>query len=73
MKDKVTFTRRRFLWFVTAAVLVGVLLRLWATFDLAAINGGANNMLSPSKVTDMATYIDLADFSAEERIINKNE
>ena len=60
-KNKFTFVRRRFLWFAAAAVLVGVLLRLWAAFDLAAMNGGANNMMSPSRVTDMATYIDLAD------------
>ena len=60
-KTKSTFARRRFLLLVAAAALVGVGLRLWVAFDFAAINGGANNMLSPAKVTDMATYIDLAD------------
>ncbi|MBP5530855.1 MAG: glycosyltransferase family 39 protein [Lentisphaeria bacterium] len=60
-KNTFTFTRRRFLLFAAAAVLVGVLLRLWAAFDFAAMNGGANNMMSPAQVTDMATYIDLAD------------
>lgn len=53
--------RRRFLWCVAAAVLIGVGLRLWVACDLAAMNDGVNNMLSPAKVTDMATYIDLAD------------
>lgn len=56
-----SFARRRFLWCVAAAALVGAALRLWVAFDLAAMNGGINNMLSPAKVTDMATYIDLAD------------
>ena len=58
---KFTLPRRRFLLIVAAAVLTGVALRLWVACDLAAVNGGANNMLSPAKVTDMATYIDLAD------------
>ena len=58
---KITLDRRRFFWCVGAAALTGVILRLWVAFDFAAMNGGANNMLSPSKVTDMATYIDLAD------------
>ena len=57
---KFTLTRRRFLWLVAVAALLGAGLRLWVAFDFAAINGGVNNMLSPSKVTDMATYIDLA-------------
>ena len=54
------FPRRRFLLLTAAAVLVGAALRLWVAFDFAAMNGGANNMMSPSKVTDMATYNDLA-------------
>ena len=58
---KLSLARRRFLWCVAAAALVGFALRLWVAFDLAAMNGGMNNMLSPAKVTDMATYIDLAD------------
>ena len=58
---KFTLTRRLFLSLVSAAVPVGVALRLWVAFDLAAVNGGLNNMMLPSKVTDMATYIDLAD------------
>ena len=58
---KFTLDRRRFLWCVGAAVLLGVVLRLWVAIDFSAMNGGANNMLSPSRVTDMATYIDLAD------------
>ena len=58
---KFTLTRRRFLWLVAAAVLIGAGVRLWVAFDLAGANGGMNNMLSPAKVTDMATYIDLAD------------
>ena len=58
---KFTLDRRRFLWCAGAAALVGVTLRLWVAVDFSAINGGANNMMSPSKVTDMATYIDLAD------------
>ena len=58
---KFTLARRRFLWLVAAGALVGVALRLWVAFDISVINGGANNMMSPSKVTDMATYIDLAD------------
>ena len=62
-----SLARRRFLWCVAAAVLVGVALRLWVAFDLAAMNGGVNNMLSPAKVTDMATYIDLADKIASGR------
>ena len=58
---KFTLDRRRFLLLTAAAALVGVALRMWVAFDFAAINGGVNNMLSPAKVTDMATYIDLAD------------
>ncbi len=57
---KFTLTRRRFLWLVAAAALLGTGLRLWVAFDFAAINGGVNNMLLPAKVTDMATYIELA-------------
>ena len=56
-----SLTRRRFLWFVAAAALIGVALRLWVAVDFSAIDGGRNNMMSPSKFTDMATYIDLAD------------
>lgn len=53
-------SRRRFLWWLAALAALGTILRLWVAFDFAAINGGANNMLAPAKVTDMATYVDLA-------------
>ena len=53
-------SRRRFLLFLGIVAVLGVILRVVVAFEFAAINGGANNMLSPSKVTDMATYIDLA-------------
>lgn len=58
---KIRLSRRHFLWFVAAAVAIGVGLRLCVAFELFAANGGVNNMRSPSEVTDMATYIKLAD------------
>ena len=48
------------MWLVAIAVAIGVGLRLCVALELFAANGGVNNMRSPAKVTDMATYIDLA-------------
>jgi 4-amino-4-deoxy-L-arabinose transferase-like glycosyltransferase len=53
-------SRRRFLLLLGIVAVLGAVLRLVVAFEFAKINGGANNLLSPSKVTDMATYIDLA-------------
>ena len=58
---KIRLSKRHFLWFVASAVVVGVGLRLCVALELFAANGGANNMRSPAEVTDMATYIKLAD------------
>ena len=53
-------SRRRFLLLLGTIAVLGAILRLVVAFEFSKINGGANNLLSPSKVTDMATYIDLA-------------
>ena len=59
-KRGIPHSRRRFWLFLGLLAVLGAVLRLVVAFEFAAIDGGANNMLSPSKVTDMATYIDLA-------------
>ena len=58
---KIKLSRRHFFWLLAIAVVIGVGLRLCVALELFAINGGENNMKSPASVTDMATYITLAD------------
>ena len=47
---------RNLLWIAVAALL----LRLGVSAELAAINGGNNSVFSPSKLSDLATYMQLA-------------
>ena len=47
---------RNLLWIAAAALL----LRLGVSAELAAINGGNNSVFSPSKLSDLATYMQLA-------------
>ncbi len=52
----------RNLWLITLGAFI---LRLAVSFELAAMNGGRNSVISPSRFTDLATYIDLSKQIAE--------
>ncbi|MBQ9774970.1 MAG: hypothetical protein IJW17_02905, partial [Lentisphaeria bacterium] len=43
-----------------AAAVAAFVLRLFVSSELGAINYGLNSVYSPSKLTDLATYMDLA-------------
>ena len=49
-----------FLRILFAAAVAAFVLRLFVSSELGAINYGLNSVYSPSKLTDLATYMDLA-------------
>lgn len=51
---------RRFLRNLAWISIAALLLRLGVSAELAAINGGNNSVFSPSKLSDLATYMQLA-------------
>ena len=49
-----------FLRILLLTALIAFVLRLFVSSELGAINGGYNSVYTPSKLTDLATYMDLA-------------
>ena len=49
-----------FLRILLLTALIAFVLRLFVSSELGAINGGYNSVYTPSKLTDLATYMNLA-------------
>ena len=60
--DKTAVQRsRKFILLLFTAAAAAFLLRLFAAYEMGGINGGINSVFTPSKATDLCTYMVLAE------------
>ncbi len=52
---------RKFVTLLFTAAAAAFLLRLFAAYELGSINGGINSVFTPSRATDLCTYMRLAE------------
>ena len=52
---------RKFILLLFTAAAAAFLLRLFAAYEMGGINGGINSVFTPSKATDLCTYMVLAE------------
>ena len=48
---------RKFILLLFTAAAAAFLLRLFAAYEMGGINGGINSVFTPSKATDLCTYM----------------
>ncbi|MBR2912046.1 MAG: hypothetical protein IKC05_10570, partial [Lentisphaeria bacterium] len=51
----------KFVSLLFSAAAAAFLLRLFAAYELGSINGGINSVFTPSRATDLCTYMRLAE------------